>query len=59
MTENEKISRIVQIEYRILKAVMNGHKAFIGDEFQKDRDEMIKLRCELYPRNTYCIGQSK
>jgi hypothetical protein len=38
---------------------MNGHKAFIGDEFQKDRDEMIKLRCELYPRNTYCIGQSK
>lgn len=42
-----KISRIIQIELELTEAVMNGHKAHLGDQYKDKRNEMIRLRSEI------------
>ena len=47
LTNQEKLSFILDNEYKITSAVLNGHKASDGDEFQPVRDKIKKYRIEL------------
>jgi len=47
LTNQEKLSFILDNEYKITSAVLNGHKASDGDEFQLVRDKIKKYRIEL------------
>ena len=47
LTNQEKMSFILENEGKINSAVMNGHKASNGDEFQKTRDKIRKYRIQL------------
>ena len=47
LTNQEKLSFILDNEYKITTAVLNGHKASDGDEFQPVRDKIKKYRIEL------------
>ena len=47
LTEQEKITFILENESKILSAVMNGHKATDGDEFAETRKKMNQYRKEL------------
>ena len=47
LTNQEKLSFILDNEYKITSAVLNGHKASNGDEFQPVRDKIKKYRIEL------------
>lgn len=48
---NPKVSRILKLEYEITKAVMDGHKPHLGDEFKEKRKELKQLRKELFDEN--------
>lgn len=43
----KKISRIIQIEWKLTEAIRNGHKAYWGDQFREERNEMLRLRKEI------------
>ena len=46
--ELKKQSRIIELQTKIShKIITEGYKPYTGDEFQKDREEMDKLRKEL------------
>ena len=46
--ENQKIlSRIVELEYGITKAVFNGHKCSDNDIFKESREELKNLRKQI------------
>jgi len=47
LTDQEKLSFIVETESRILSAIMKGHKASDADEFNEDRKLMNQYRIEL------------
>ena len=47
LTNQEKLSFILDNEYKITSAVLNGHKASDGDEFQPVRDKIKKYRIEI------------
>ena len=47
MTQQEIISRIIQLESIITEAVSKGHKAHNQDEFQPYREELSLLRKKL------------
>ena len=47
LTNQEKMTFIVENESRINTAVMNGHKASNGDEFQTTREKIKKYRIQL------------
>lgn len=47
LTNQEKMSFIVKNESKIMEAIMKGHKATDGDEFQATRDKIKKYRIEL------------
>jgi hypothetical protein len=47
LTNQEKLSFILDNEYKITSAFLNGHKASDGDEFQPVRDKIKKYRIEL------------
>jgi len=47
LTNQEKLSFILDNEYKITSAVLNGHKASDGDEFKLVRDKIKKYRIEL------------
>ena len=47
LTNQEKLSFILDNDYKITSAVLNGHKASDGDEFQPVRDKIRKYRIEL------------
>ena len=47
LTNQEKMSFILDNESKINSAVMNGHKASNGDEFQKTREKIKKYRIQL------------
>jgi hypothetical protein len=49
MTQQEIISRIIQLESIITEAVSKGHKAHNQDEFQPYREELKLLRKKLMP----------
>ena len=44
---NEKIGRIIKIEWEITEAIRNGHKSHWGDEFKEKRNEAEKYRKEI------------
>jgi hypothetical protein len=45
----EKISRIIELDLEMTRAIIKGHRPHHGDEFQAHRDELLKLRCEIFP----------
>ena len=47
LTNQEKLSFILDNDYKITSAVLNGHKASDGDKFQPVRDKIRKYRIEL------------
>jgi hypothetical protein len=47
LTNQEKMTFIIENEAKINNAVMNGHKASNGDEFQTTRDKIKKYRIQL------------
>ena len=47
LTNQEKMSFIIENESRINDAVMNGHKASNGDEFQTTREKIKQYRIDL------------
>ncbi len=47
LTNSEKMTFIVKNELMITEAVLKGHKATDGDEFQKTREKIKKYRKEL------------
>ena len=47
LTNQEKITFIIENESRINGAVMNGHKASNQDEFQTTRDKIRQYRIDL------------
>jgi hypothetical protein len=47
LTNQEKMSFILDNESKINTAVMNGHKASNGDEFQTTREKIKKYRIQL------------
>lgn len=47
LTNQEKITFIIENESRITEAVMNGHKPSNGDEFQPTREKIRKYRIDL------------
>ena len=47
LTNQEKLTFILDNEYKITNAVLNGHKANNGDEFQTTRIKIEKYRKEL------------
>lgn len=47
LTNQEKMTFILDNELKITEAILNGHKANDGDEFQETRIKMRKFRKEL------------
>ena len=46
--ELKKQSRIIELQSKIThKIITEGYKPYTGDEFQKDREEIDRLRKEL------------
>jgi hypothetical protein len=56
MTDIEKSALISKLDYEITKAVLNGHKSVMEDEFQEYRDIILKLRQELFPNSVWALG---
>jgi hypothetical protein len=58
MTQQDKekiISRIIDLEYEITSAIIEGHKSSIDDKFQNKRLELNTLRCLLFGYGSeYC-----
>ena len=42
-----RISRIIELELKVTRAVINGHRPSENDEYQKERLEIQKLRKEI------------
>lgn len=47
LTNQEKITFIIENESRINEAVMNGHRPTNGDEFQPTREKIRQYRIDL------------
>ena len=47
LTNQEKLTFILDNEYKITSDVLNGHRANNGDKFQPVRDKIEKYRKEL------------
>jgi len=46
--ELKKQSRIIELQSKIThKIIVEGYRPYVGDEFQKDREEIDRLRKEL------------
>ena len=42
-----RISRILELELKVTRAVINGHRPAENDEYENDRLEIQKLRKEI------------
>jgi hypothetical protein len=42
-----RISRILELELRVTRAVINGHRPAENDEYENDRLEIKKIRKEI------------
>lgn len=47
-TRSDLISRIIDLEYEITSAIINGHKPSVDDIFQEKRNELNTLRCVIF-----------
>ena len=45
--EDKRISRIIELELKVTRAVINGHRPAENDEYENDRLEIQKLRKEI------------
>ena len=52
----EKISRIIELDLEMTRAIIKGHRPHHGDEFQAHRDELLKLRIEVFPNSHWALG---
>ena len=48
---DSRISRILELELKVTRAVINGHRPSENDEYQKERLEIQKLRKEIENEN--------
>jgi hypothetical protein len=46
-----RISRILELELKVTRAIINGHRPAENDEYQKERLEIQKLRKEIENEN--------
>jgi len=46
-----RISRILELELKVTRAVINGHRPAENDEYENDRLELQKLRKEIENEN--------
>jgi hypothetical protein len=46
-----RISRILELELKITRAIIQGHRPFENDEYESDRLEIQKLRKEIENEN--------
>jgi len=46
-----RISKIIELELRVTRAVINGHRPAENDEYENDRLEIQKLRKEIENEN--------
>ncbi len=46
-----RISRIIELELKVTRAVINGHRPAENDEYKNDRLEIQKLRKEIENEN--------
>lgn len=49
----EKTSRIIELELEMTQAIVKGHRPHYDDEFQSHRDELLKLRTEIFPDSVW------
>lgn len=49
----EKTSRIIKLDLEMTTAIVKGHQPYYGDEFQAHRDELLKLRIEVFPDSVW------
>jgi hypothetical protein len=42
-----RISKIIELELRVTRAVINGHRPSQNDEYENDRLELQRLRKEI------------
>ena len=45
--EDKRISRIIELELKVTRAVINGHRPSENDEYENDRLELQTLRKEI------------
>jgi hypothetical protein len=45
--QDPRISKVIALELKVTRAVINGHRPSENDEYQKDRLEIQKLRKEI------------
>jgi hypothetical protein len=46
-----RLSRIIELELKITRAIIQGHRPAENDEYQKERLEIQKLRKEIENEN--------
>ena len=44
---DSRISKIIELELRVTRAVINGHRPAENDEYENDRLELQRLRKEI------------
>lgn len=49
--QDPRISKIIELELKITEAIIHGHKPRRDDEYEKDREELKRLREELKIKN--------
>jgi len=52
----EKTSRIIKLDLEMTQAIIKGHQPCNGDKFQEHRDELLKLRIEVFPESHWALG---
>ena len=52
----EKTSRIIKLDLEMTQAIIKGHRPYYGDEFQAHREELLKLRIEVFPESHWALG---
>jgi len=48
---DSRISRIIELELKVTRAIIQGHRPFENDEYENDRLEIKKLRKEIENEN--------
>lgn len=53
--KSDLVSRVIELEYEITIAIINGHRPYFGDKYQSIREELNTLRCIVYGyESNYC-----
>jgi hypothetical protein len=52
----QKAAIISKLDYEMTKEVLAGFKPYYGDKFQTHRDQILKLRVELFPDSVWALG---